>query len=75
MDDGRWTEARAVLGHLQPEPLEYVGGRGDVPYWRLYVSYIGGLRSRFEFLSIWGRFPAKLGPGTVANGSGSKNAS
>lgn len=29
MDDGRWTEARAVLGHLQPEPLEYVGGRCD----------------------------------------------
>ncbi len=39
----------------------------------LTTTYMRELNSILYFWSVWGRFPAKVGPGTGANGSGLKN--
>ncbi len=41
---------------------------------KLSRTYIRKLKSRFLFWSVWGRFPAKVGPGTVSNGPCLENA-
>ncbi len=40
---------------------------------KLIRTVLGKLKYRFEFWSVLGQFPAKVGPGTVTDGPGLKH--
>ena len=50
-------------------------GRFDLPVATLLNrTYIRKLKYKFQFWSVSGRFPAKVGPGGISNGPGLENA-